>query len=1047
MITRAAERSPAVVCGELDREPDLRARRFEWAVIDSRSAGTPESERERGTDTVLAGSSRTLEAQMTLAVLVLSAVALGSTPDWLDHYLAGSRALEQRDHAAARAELDAALKLLPRHAATAYQLACAHAVAGQRDAALDWLARSIAYGFTDAALARWDADLASVRDDPRFAALLAPLAQSAAAPPPAPVVITQLGSIVAQTSADEAIVVAGRGWRSGAWDARTHELIAAFERPGEDSSWIACSPDARLVVVTGELEPSNAAYVRIHDAATGDLLRELPDAAAWQTRAQFSLDSRRLFLVGSAPDGDATVWDTQTWSLLSRVPATEFEQAVCSPHAKSIVLVQRGSNDLSNVSVWNVDAQRSVARHADRFSIPYLSVAFADDDSRIAIFDRAHSAVVLLDGSSGAILHELEQQGEAPTAALEFSPDASQLYVARGTKVEIWNTRTGAHERDLEIPSDEERSSALGASVDALLVSGFGTEITLVDVASGRARWTRREEVANAWACTWTPERGHVLVSHDDDVALLDAHDGSTLQTFAGPHIATAIASRPGSAVVWLGARDGSLREVDRATGRTRRTTAAGRARILALALSPAGKRLAAFCADDTLRIIDTESARVTAQVATVTNAARGWSGEGLEFSANGAVCALEDSERAVHLFDATTWQRRVTLAGGDDGVRAFALSNDGARVASSDHDGNVTLRSLSKGEVVPPALHVDGNADTLAFEPGDARLWVGTDRSSVAIFDARTGALVRSLDHADLDGFDVVEIGSIAFDGTAERAAVASSGMGGVAAWEVQSGTRLWSFSYDGGNPAPLRTFFSRDGKRLFVWGQTQWTPRVVDVATGGVVLDLHGRGVGSFVAGGDEHLTVAWSTRGTEFIDVDSGVTRLARIECADDGWVLQGASGHVDGSRAALAAAHVQLAERSYALDGLAAAFVDVKKVAAAAAGVIVSAAAPLDVPALAWTTPHARVVKLATDAKELELVAEATSPSGILAFEVRVDGVRTRVDATPDPKDANRARWTTKLARPPAGKAVELRVRAIATSGVMSRPLRIAIEALP
>lgn len=64
----------------------------------------------------------------------------------------------------------------------AYNLACALALAGKRDDALTALEQAVARGWTDGAHLAADADLASLRDTPRFRALTARLAP----PPPAP---------------------------------------------------------------------------------------------------------------------------------------------------------------------------------------------------------------------------------------------------------------------------------------------------------------------------------------------------------------------------------------------------------------------------------------------------------------------------------------------------------------------------------------------------------------------------------------------------------------------------------------------------------------------------------------------------------------------------------------------------------------------------------------------------------------------------------------------------------------------------------------------
>src|SRR5690606_2406513 len=53
-----------------------------------------------------------------------------------------------------------------------YNLACIRAVQGRTDEAIAELGRAVGAGFTDVSWARRDGDLASLRDDPRFARVL-----------------------------------------------------------------------------------------------------------------------------------------------------------------------------------------------------------------------------------------------------------------------------------------------------------------------------------------------------------------------------------------------------------------------------------------------------------------------------------------------------------------------------------------------------------------------------------------------------------------------------------------------------------------------------------------------------------------------------------------------------------------------------------------------------------------------------------------------------------------------------------------------------------
>jgi len=65
------------------------------------------------------------------------------------------------------------VELLPRDPQARYNLACSLALTGRRDEAFEALATAMSLGFSDAKLLRGDPDLEPLRNDPRFAALLA----------------------------------------------------------------------------------------------------------------------------------------------------------------------------------------------------------------------------------------------------------------------------------------------------------------------------------------------------------------------------------------------------------------------------------------------------------------------------------------------------------------------------------------------------------------------------------------------------------------------------------------------------------------------------------------------------------------------------------------------------------------------------------------------------------------------------------------------------------------------------------------------------------
>jgi protein O-mannosyl-transferase len=84
----------------------------------------------------------------------------------------GNLELITRDFEAARGYYLKAEAAGPGNPETAYQLACVAALAGSKGEALSWLETALQRGYADLEAVRGGADLASLRDEPRFAALL-----------------------------------------------------------------------------------------------------------------------------------------------------------------------------------------------------------------------------------------------------------------------------------------------------------------------------------------------------------------------------------------------------------------------------------------------------------------------------------------------------------------------------------------------------------------------------------------------------------------------------------------------------------------------------------------------------------------------------------------------------------------------------------------------------------------------------------------------------------------------------------------------------------
>ncbi len=101
---------------------------------------------------------------------------LARVPDFAEvlHAQAGNLATKGRTADGLQVE-ERYVRLRPRDSTAHYNLACRYAVLQKRDQALNTLRRAVELGFRDVRSMTRDADLASIRKDPRFRQIMSEL--------------------------------------------------------------------------------------------------------------------------------------------------------------------------------------------------------------------------------------------------------------------------------------------------------------------------------------------------------------------------------------------------------------------------------------------------------------------------------------------------------------------------------------------------------------------------------------------------------------------------------------------------------------------------------------------------------------------------------------------------------------------------------------------------------------------------------------------------------------------------------------------------------
>ena len=975
-------------------------------------------------------------------------------PDWLDRFLAGSRALESGELGGARASFQEALTIVPRHGGTAWQLAAAFAREGTADEAFSWLGKAVDWGGGEEALLDWDPDLAMLRADPRFTAIRDRLrsrdASIGTSVRPMELAWSNRGFAFSASPGADSLVI-GRGPNTFLWDRRANEMVAALDRPGERVSWAELSPDGRWVVVSGSAEDRSGDdhFLRVFDTATGDLVRELDDVG-WEAQIRFDAEGTRMLAYGARHTDEINVFETNDWRTIFKAPRRD-SQKVLSPDGEHLLLAPRQGSDRCDVELWDIENGTRVILQEGLPIFHQSSMGFSGNGKLAFVLEHRTCRLHVYDVEHCEVVRTIESKGAAWMSACFLGAKEELATVDEQHTVQVWNARSGDPLRSFAVQLS--RWSALSSSPDGsiLLAADFEAGLTAYDSSSGRELWRCDGCVGSFASPRFTPDGSRVLVGRDaHGIEIREARSGVLVDVTPQPGLSAVARGHPTRDEVWLGVRDGSLRRIDASTGATLGCWTLGSSPVVGLSFAVDGSRIATVDDTGVLHSIRTTDGAVEVRIPEAKSAGAsplgpetGWRNSYVELAPNGRFALASGPQGEVRLFSVPGGQKRVEVHASEI-FGVWAWSPDSRLLALARENGRVVLIDTSTGAQNATGLHIEANVLALAFEPDGKRIWVGDDRSKVHVLEAGTGNLVRSLDLQDLDAFDTVELGNIVFREDGDLAITTSSGFGVVAAWHPSNGSRVWGYSYDGGNPASLLAAFGRTGERLYVWGQGSWSPRIVDSRTGTMVLDLGKRGISGLIPLADERRVGAMGD-GLEMIDAATGDGRWSRVEVRNGQALLRSSSGHVDGSRDALESIHAVLQDHSYPLDALAPALLDPKRVRAAAEGRNLRPARLPPIPGLAWAEPVPRVLRVRPGSAPPRVTLEASCVDGVAAFELLLLGKRIRMEG--EEIEPTRRRLTVMLEVPDRGEPIEYRWRAIGANGLLSRALRVAIETDP
>jgi WD40 repeat protein len=414
------------------------------------------------------------------------------------------------------------------------------------------------------------------------------------------------------------------------------------------------------------------------------------------------------------------------------------------------------------------------------------ALAFSPDGSRLASASDDGTAR-LWDAATGAPLHVLRTHS-AKVLHVAFRPDGARLLTtsADGT-VRRWATSSGKEEiypytghtgevyaaafspdGESIVSGGDDRTvrlwHAAGRADVAVLQGHTGAVKALAFGPDGRSLTSLGEDgTVRTWdvgpAADLPVLRGHRLYvypvayssdgrwiasgSWDGYVRLWDALTGeSCAELRVGGHVRTLAFGPYGRWLVTACDDDRRLQIWDVATGRHQRDLEGLEQALVAVAVRPDGKQVAAADGLGEVKVVDVASGRAVASL----HMAAGFTRRALAYSPDGRRLAGAGDDGQVYLWDVPSYRLSARLEGHTGEVFSVAFSADGRRLASASADRAVRVWDVETGQCRSVMRGHTNDVFTAVFHAGGTRVAsAGRDRM-IRLWDAATGEEVARL-------------------------------------------------------------------------------------------------------------------------------------------------------------------------------------------------------------------------------------------------------------------------------------------------------------
>jgi WD40 repeat protein len=272
------------------------------------------------------------------------------------------------------------------------------------------------------------------------------------------------GRLLASASDDRTVKV---------WSLAEDRELLTFRGHTQPVRSVTFSPDGLHIASAGGGRADQPGELKVWDADTGRLIRELPGSVGGVNCVAFSADGR--YLVAGGADGTVSLWDPSAGRLVQTLREHTGPVAGVAFHPDGASLVST-SHDMT-VKLWDVTTGRCTRTiRGDTYFV--YGVAFSPDGRRLALAS-GDTTVPILDVATGERVLTLRRHRHNVVGVV-FNPDGRRIAsISEDKTVKLWDAATGHEILTLRGVAGWEAYNGLAFSPDGQRIAAPGPNGTV----------------------------------------------------------------------------------------------------------------------------------------------------------------------------------------------------------------------------------------------------------------------------------------------------------------------------------------------------------------------------------------------------------------------------------------------------------------------------------------------------------------------------------------------------------------------------------------